>query len=261
MGKSVLSPKDFRSKLKYVMEIRRPIKMARPGKFIKIDRKAVVKALIVLALVGISICLAEFSPIKISLRADQLQRIISEAGLLGPTLLVIFCAVGTSLFIPGTIFVGTGVAIFGPYLGFACVWSGTVAGAVISWLAARRMGREFVCSLIGNRLGKYDDLIERNGFKAVLILRVLFVPLAAINYGAGLTKIRFWDYLLATALGEALTILVVTFLIGEIRQFWISGDHLFSTRMVLCLGILIAVALTAKNCAKEIREQARPVFV
>lgn len=223
--------------------------MAHSDKFIKIGRsRLIVKALIVLALAGISIWLTEFPPIKISFRPDQLQGIISEAGLMGPTLLVIFCAVGTSLFIPGTLFVGAGTAIFGPYLGFACVWPGSVAGAVISWLAARRLGRQFVCSLIGDRLCKYDDIIERNGFKAVLLLRVLFVPFAAINYGAGLTKIRFWDYFLATVLGEALTILVVTFLIGEIRAFWITGDlcHLYSTRMLLCLGLFIAVALTAK---------------
>ena len=84
-----------------------------------------------------------------------------------------------------TVFVGIGAAMFGPYLGFACVWPGALAGAVLSYLTARRLGREFVYSLIGDRLRNYDGLIERNGFKAVLFLRLMFVPFAPMNYGAG----------------------------------------------------------------------------
>jgi uncharacterized membrane protein YdjX (TVP38/TMEM64 family) len=107
-------------------------------------RSTLVKALILLALAGIAIGLVEISPIKAYLGPDQFQRIIGQAGLTGPALLVIFCAVGTCLFIPVTVFVAAGAAIFGPYLAFACVCPGALAGAVLSYLTARRLGREFV---------------------------------------------------------------------------------------------------------------------
>ena len=231
--------------------------MVEPGKIMKIGRGSVpFKLLILLAMAGILIALAEFSPIKAYLGPDRFQRIIAEAGLIGPALLLVLCAVGTSLFIPGTIFVGVGAAMFGPFLGFACVWPGTIAGAVLSWFAARRLGRKFVCSLIGNRFMKFDDLLERNGFKAVLLLRLMFVPLVLINYGVGLTKVRFRDYFFATALGEAATISAVTFFIGEIREIWISQDpgRLFSTRMALSLGTLIALASVAKLIRRRYRK-------
>ena len=223
-------------------------------------RRTLIKALILLALAGISIGLVEISPIRAHLVLDQFQRIIGEAGLMGPALLVIFCAVGTCLFVPVTVFVGIGAAMFGPYLGFACVCPGAFAGAVISFLAARRLGRAFVCSLIGDRLRNYDDLIERNGFKAVLSLRLMFVPFAPVNYGAGLTKVRFWDYFFATALGEAATIFVTTFFIGEIREIWISGDlgRLFSARMALSLGFLVALALIAKLVQRKYESRLAP---
>jgi uncharacterized membrane protein YdjX (TVP38/TMEM64 family) len=235
--------------------------MAEPGKITKIGRRrTLIKALILLALAGISIGLLEISPIKAHLRPDQFQRIIGEAGLMGPALLVIFCAVGTCFFVPGTVFIGVGAAMFGPYLAFACVWPGALAGAVISYLTARRLGREFVHSLIGDRLKKYDELIERNGFKAILLLRLMFVPFAPMNYGAGLTKVRFWDYFFATALGEAVTIFVITFLIGEIREIWISGDPgwLFSARTALCLGFLIGLALIAKLVQRKYESRIAP---
>ena len=222
-------------------------------------RRVLIRALILLALAGGAIGLVESSSIRVHLNPDQFQRIINEAGLMGPALFMILCAVGTCLFVPGTVFVGIGAAMFGPFLGFACVWPGALAGAAVSWFAARRLGREFVCSLIGDRLRRYDDMIERNGFKAVLLLRLMFVPLAPLNYGAGLTKVRFRDYFLATALGEAVTIFVVTFFIGEIREAWISGDggRLFSARMVLSIGFLAAVAFVAKLAQRKYDKKLR----
>ena len=225
-----------------------------------VRRSTLVKALILLALAGISIGLVEISPIKAYLGPDLFQRIIGEAGLMGPALLVIFCAVGSCLFVPVTFFVGIGVVMFGPYLGFACACLGTLAGAVLSYLIAHRLGREFVYSLIGDRLRNCDDLIERNGFKAVLFLRLMFVPFAPVNYGAGLTKVRFWDYFFATALGEVVTIFVTTFFIGEIRDIWISGDRgrLFFARMALSLGFLVALALIAKLVQRKYVSRLAP---
>ena len=168
---------------------------------------------------------------------------------------VLLCC-GHLFLIPGTVFVGFGAVLFGPYLGFACVWPGTLAGAVISWFAARMLGREFVCSFIGSRLTKYDELIERNGFRAVLLLRLMFVPLGLINYGVGLTKVRFWDYFFATALGEAATIFGITFFIGELREIWISRDlcRLLSARMALSVGFLIALVFVAKLIQSKYRK-------
>ena len=227
----------------------------------KISRRStLIKALILLALATIFIALVKILPIKAHLGLDQFQRIIGEAGLMGPALLVIFCAVGTCLFVPVTVFIGIGVALFGFYMGFTCAFMGALAGAVTSYLTARWLGREFVYSFIGDRLRSYDDLIERNGFKAILCLRLMFMPFAPVNYCAGLAKVRFGDYFFATALGEVVTIFVTTFFIGEIRKIWISGDWgaLFCTRMALSLGFLIALALIAKLVQRKYGSRPTP---
>jgi uncharacterized membrane protein YdjX (TVP38/TMEM64 family) len=235
--------------------------MAEPGKIMKIGRcSTLVKALILLALAGIAIGLVKILPISAHLGPDHFQRVIGQAGLMGPALLVIFCAIGTCFFVPVTVFVGIATAMFGPYLGFACVCPGALAGAVLSYLTARRLGREFVYPLIGDRLRNYDGVIERNGFRAVLFLRLMFVPFWAVNYGAGLTKVRFRDYFFATALGEVPTIFVTTFFIGEIREVWISGDRgwLFFVKMALSLGFLVALGLIAKLVQRKYESRLAP---
>lgn len=81
--------------------------MAEPGKMMKIGRRStLVKAFILLVLAWISIGLVDISPIKAYLGPGLFQRIISKADLMGPALLVIFCAVGTCAFVPVTGFVG-----------------------------------------------------------------------------------------------------------------------------------------------------------
>lgn len=227
--------------------------MAEPGKTVENGNRALlIKALVLLIMAATAIGLVEFTPIRAYLTPQQFQRIIRDAGALGPALLMIFCFAGTCIFIPGTVFIGIGVAMYGPLNGFACVWPGTLAGAAASFLVARTLGRDFISSIIGDRLRKYDDLIERNGFKAVLFLRLMCVPFAPMNYGMGLTKVRFRDFLFGTAVGITVTIFVIAFFIGSLREIWISGEwgNLFSVRVALSVALLASLLFTPKIIAK-----------
>ncbi|MHC1730367.1 MAG: TVP38/TMEM64 family protein [Syntrophobacteraceae bacterium] len=224
------------------------------------NRKMLIKAFILLLLAIISIGLMEFLSLRTYLVSEKFQNTLREPGLMGPALLVFFCAAGTCLFIPGTVFVGIGAILFGPSLGFACVWTGALCGATIAFLTTRILGREFVSSITTDRLKRYDDLIERNGFTAVLLLRLMCLPFGPTSYGLGLTKVRLSDYLLGTALGTAVTIFVVIFFIHTIKEIWISGDYglLFSTRMALSIAFLLATALIVKQIQRKCGKKPLP---
>jgi len=66
-----------------------------------------------------------------------------------------------------------GPPIFGPYFGFFYVWLGAMMDQA-GFLDRRHLGREFACIAIGDRLRKYDEGIERNGFATVLYLRLVY---------------------------------------------------------------------------------------
>jgi uncharacterized membrane protein YdjX (TVP38/TMEM64 family) len=149
--------------------------------------------------------------------------------------------VGVCLFLPGTLLTGLGAAIFGPYKGFAYVWVGAMLGASMAFFIGRFLGREFAASLIGNRLKKYDDAIERNGFATVLYLRLVYFPFTPMNFGMGLTKVRFWDYLWGTGLGILVGTFIFTFFIGTLKEVWVSGnwEELISLKVFLSLGLFV----------------------
>jgi len=81
----------------------------------------------------------------------------------------------------------------------------------------RYFGRDFAASLIGDKLRKYDDGIERNGFATVLYLRLVYFPFTILNFGMGLTKVHFWDYFFATGLVIIAATFIFIFFIGAIK--------------------------------------------
>ncbi|MGD8364596.1 MAG: TVP38/TMEM64 family protein, partial [Desulfobacterales bacterium] len=186
--------------------------------------KAIVKALILAAFIVGAIVLVRFTPVKGYLTTGQLGRFLDTAGLWAPLVFILIYTVGVCLFVPGTFLTGLGAAIFGPYLGFIYVWFGAMLGASAAFVIGRTLGREFAASLVGDRLKKYDEAIERNGFATVLYLRLVYFPFTPMNFGMGLTRVRFWDYVAGTGLGIVVGTFIFTFFIGTLKEVWTSGD-------------------------------------
>ncbi len=186
--------------------------------------KAIIKAGFLVAFIVLAIYVVRFTPVKGYLTAEGLGRFLDRAGFWGPFAFMLLYGVGICLFLPGTLLTGLGAAIFGAYWGFLYVWVGAMLGASAAFFIGRKLGREFAASLIGDRLRKYDDAIERNGFATVLYLRLVYFPFTPMNFGMGLTKVRFWDYFFGTGLGIIVGTFIFTFFIGTVKDVWVSGN-------------------------------------
>ncbi len=188
----------------------------------------------------LAVYLVRFSPVSGFFSPRALTELVEEAGFWAPVSFIILYAAGVCLFIPGTVLTGIGAAIFGPYFGFVYVWFGAMLGASGAFFIARYLGRDFAASLIKGRLARYDQAIERNGFATVLYLRLVYFPFTPMNFGMGLTRVRFWDYFAGTGLGIIVGTFIFTFFIGTIRNVWLSGDWwgLLSWQVFLSLALL-----------------------
>jgi len=203
--------------------------------------KAVFKAIVFALFIVCAIFFIRFTPVKNYLTAEALGRFLETAGLWAPVVYMIIYATGVCLFLPGTLLTGLGAAIFGAYWGFLYVWIGAMMGAAAAFLIGRTLGRDFAASLIGNKLKKYDDAIERNGFATVLYLRLVYFPFTPMNFGMGLTKVRFWDYIAGTGLGIIVGTFIFTFFIGTLKDVWVSGNwgDLVSFKVFFSIGLFI----------------------
>jgi uncharacterized membrane protein YdjX (TVP38/TMEM64 family) len=207
----------------------------------KSRKGAILKALLLLVFVAVAIVVVRFTPVKEYLTVDALGSFLKSLGLWAPVAFMIIYAAGVCFFIPGTLLTGLGAAIFGPYKGFVYVWFGAMVGASAAFFIGRTLGREFASSLIGDRLKIYDDAIERNGFATVLYLRLVYFPFTPMNFGMGLTKVRFNDYVLGTGLGIIVGTFIFTFFVGTLKEVWASGNwgELLSFKVFFSIGLFV----------------------
>lgn len=212
-----------------------------PNKNQKVRKTALLKAIILVGFILAAIGVARFTPVREYLTSDALGRLMEGAGGWAPVAYMLLYAIGVCLFLPGTLLTGLGAAIFGPYYGFVYVWIGAMLGAGSAFIIGRTLGREFAASLIGDRLKKYDDTIERNGFATVLYLRLVYFPFTPMNFGMGLTKVKFRDYLLGTGLGIIVGTFIFTFFIGTLKEVWVSGNwgDLISFKVIFSVALFI----------------------
>lgn len=211
---------------------------ARP---VKGKKGGALKALGFSAFIVAAIYVVRFTPAKEYLTSEALGRLLDGAGIWAPIAYMLVYAIGVCLFLPGTLLTGLGAAIFGPYWGFLYVWIGAMLGASAAFVIGRTLGREFATSLVGDGLQKYDDAIERNGFATVLYLRLVYFPFTPMNFGMGLTKVHFRDYLVGTGLGIIVGTFIFTFFIGTVKEVWTSGNwgDLISFKVFFSVGLFV----------------------
>jgi uncharacterized membrane protein YdjX (TVP38/TMEM64 family) len=221
----------------------------------KNHQSALVKIVILILFIAIAIYLVRFSPVQQYFTTEQLGRVIDSAGIWAPVMFVFIYAIGVCLFLPGTLLTAMGAAIFGPYWGFLYVWLGAMCGASAAFFIGRYLGRDITASLAGDRLKRYDDAIESNGFATVLYLRLIYFPFTPMNFGMGLTKVRFGDYFWGTALGIMVGTFIFTFFVGTVKNVLVSGrwEELLSWKVFLSLVLFICSFFIPK-LLKMVRE-------
>ena len=204
-------------------------------------KRPLIKALFLLAFIVAAVLIVRFTPVKSYLTREALGQVLESAGYWAPLLFILVYTLGICLFVPGTLLTALGAAIFGAYWGFLYVWVGAMLGSSAAFWIGRTLGREFAASLIGDRLKKYDEAIERNGFATVLYLRLIYFPFTPMNFGMGLTRVRFRDYVFGTGLGIIVGTFIFTFFVGTVREIWLSGNwaDLLSVKVFFSVALFV----------------------
>lgn len=129
---------------------------------------------------------------------------VARQGVWGPVLLMVAYLVACLLLIPGSLLTLGAGFLFGLAVGFGTVCIGSNLGACAAFLVGRFLARDWVARRVARdpRFVAIDRAVGREGWKIVLLLRLSpLVPFNLLNYALGLTRIRFWEYALATVVG------------------------------------------------------------
>jgi uncharacterized membrane protein YdjX (TVP38/TMEM64 family) len=103
---------------------------------------------------------------------------------------------------------------------------------------SRTLAGEHAGRLLPSRTRAVEEFIERNGLVAVMESRILpLVPYGIVNYSAGLTRLRFADMALGTAVGAAPKVFGYVALGGSL-----SNLHALEAKIAVGLLLLLGIA-------------------
>ncbi|MDF0596875.1 TVP38/TMEM64 family protein [Psychromarinibacter halotolerans] len=172
---------------------------------------------------------------------ETITRWVAGAGPWGPLAVIALmtAAVVASPLPSAPIALAAGAA-YGHYAGAAYVALGSELGAVSAFLIARGAGRGAVERMLGDKRD-YGLLGSQNALTlTVFVSRLLpFVSFDAMSYAAGLSRLHFWRFALATMAG----ILPASFVLAHFGSVAMEGDFGTADWIVLALGLLTAVPL------------------
>jgi uncharacterized membrane protein YdjX (TVP38/TMEM64 family) len=106
---------------------------------------------------------------------------------------------------PASVLTVVGGILFGPVLGVLVVVVAANASAMVAYGVGRLLGRPLVGdadSADVSLVRRWSNRMRVHSFETVLVMRLLFLPYDLVNYLAGVLRLRWVPFLLATALGS-----------------------------------------------------------
>lgn len=135
--------------------------------------------------------------------SPQFEIFTESLGIFG-YLVIIGYVVVSHVFAPvaGTPGVALGITIYGINTGMWLLYIGSLISASISFVISKHFGRPWVLKLAGKQsITKIDEFAAVEGKQIMIISRLFgFALFDFISYAAGLTKIKYRDYILITAI-------------------------------------------------------------
>lgn len=131
----------------------------------------------------------------------QFAEWVHGLGAWGPVVFIVSYAIAVAAFVPASLLTFAAGTVFGLRQGVAYVFAAAVLGSSIAFLLGRYAARGAIERRLAGNAGfaAIDRAVSREGRKIVFLLRLSpFFPFVLLNYGLGLTSVRFLDYLLAS---------------------------------------------------------------
>jgi uncharacterized membrane protein YdjX (TVP38/TMEM64 family) len=168
----------------------------------KTQKKPWLKLLIVVCIAAVLFVVFRQLNIDFSqITVEKFKEKINSFGIWGPIIYIIFYILRPLILFPAAVLSASAGVIWGIPGWFYLLIAANIS-AIAEFLIARYFAREAVERLVKGSLKNVDQAIEKRGFITVLLIRLIpNLPWDIQNLGLGLTKVKFRDYAIATALG------------------------------------------------------------
>jgi len=168
-----------------------------------------------------------------------------------PVVFILTYAVVSVTFLSNIPLILAGGALYGPVWGGMYMLSGSLLAAVLTFLAARHLGRAGLEQWLNQRVSTaaYGDWLDKAGFRSVVMLRLLPIfPFSVLNVAFGLTRVSWINYVLGTVIG----MLPSTLLLAWMGDRLVGLNALTGTLLtLLTAGVTVAYLIHKRHDARR----------
>ncbi|WP_372878010.1 VTT domain-containing protein [Pseudomonas sp.] len=144
--------------------------------------------------------------IRAQFSLQALQSLILMHPVIGLLLFILLFALGNLIQIPGWIFLAAAVLALGRVYGGIATYLAAIVSCVFTFLTIRYLGGNALRELDSRLAQRLLAGLDRHPLASIVILRMLFQTVPALNYSLALSGVPFRTYLLGTLLGLPLPI-------------------------------------------------------
>jgi uncharacterized membrane protein YdjX (TVP38/TMEM64 family) len=143
-----------------------------------------------------------------------------EQHMLGGLLIFIaLFALGNLIQIPGWLFLAAAVLALGQFWGALATYLAACVTCISTFWVIRLLGGNALREIKGRISSRIFAQLDTHPVQSVVVLRLLFQTVPALNYALALSGLRFRSYLLGTLLGLPLPILLYTVFFATVAQW------------------------------------------
>jgi uncharacterized membrane protein YdjX (TVP38/TMEM64 family) len=198
-------------------------------------RLALLRVASFLALVGVAFAVVVVTGSFPS--ADELRDRGDELGALADFIYVP-AFVLLNFVITWPILAGAGGLLFGTAAGTPLALAGVLGAALTQMAIARYLAGEQAGRLLPRRVRALEGFLQRRGAVAVMETRIVpALPYGAVNYAAGLTRLRFRDMAVGTVIGAAPKVFGYAALGGSLGNLGAP-----EAKVAIALMVVVAIA-------------------
>jgi len=199
-----------------------------------------IKFLILALFVIVVILVIKYTNIGASLSRESIVGKVDAYGPFAPLVFIFLYILATLFFLPGTPFSLAAGFLFGTAKGTVIVVIGATIGATGAFLFSHFLGEQFVERFLKDKFKKlyeYDKKIESAGLSVMLFLRLIpLFPFNGLNFAMGLTKMKWWQFVIGTFIG----IIPGTFVYVNLGA---TGFNILSPTFYIAIALLAVLAL------------------
>lgn len=186
--------------------------------------------------------LSEVSP-------EGIRDFISGFGPYAPIIYITLFAIVPLTFFPDSVLAISSGLIFGLLKGALYTMIGAFLGGTLAFFISRTLKKDFIDVITKGKYDEFHNQMDINGFFTVLILRLIpLFPFDIISYGAGLSKVSYKEFIVATLLGIIPGVLVFV-------NIGASSVQMDSARFYISISMLIGLFMLSFLLKKKLSTQ------